>query len=199
MIDLAIDQCNTEDNDENDDQKVPEKVTSDEEQSDDYVPDLESIPSDDEGQVPFCPEPITNFIRAPISEIHDAYEITCTKFCDDTLRTVKETDQVFQLYQIRRGPIFPSSEFYEIWATTDGGASAAFNNHEAIPIWESFSKNHIVNRVRLTVFMRKTGVFYCPSDIRPEQCTHVIGMYTVQDANHTKFDLPPVPIWGPKR
>ena len=56
-----------------------------------------------------------------------------------------------------------------------------------------------MNRIRATIFMRKTGVFYCATDINPAQCTHVIGMFTMQDANHTKFDLPPVPIWGPKR
>ena len=47
--------------------------------------------------------------------------------------------------------------------------------------------------------MRKTGVFYCACDIDPAKCTHVIGMYTVQDAKHIKYDLPPVPIWGTKR
>ena len=30
-------------------------------------------------------------------------------------------------------------------ATTDGGASSAFDQHEAIVIWESFSKNIHVN------------------------------------------------------
>ena len=57
----------------------------------------------------------------------------------------------------------------------------------------------MVNRVRLSVFMRKTGVFYCAGDINPAKCTHVVGMFTTQDVNHTKFDLPPVSIWGPKR
>ena len=199
LIDMAIDQCDAEDIAEKADQKVPDNVTSDEEQSEDDVPDLESIPSDDEGQVPFRPEPLTNFIRAPKTNIYDAYEITCTEFCDDTLWNVKETNQIVQLCQIRRGPIFPTSEFYEMWATTDGGAKTAFNRHEAIQIWEAFSKDRIVNNIRLILFMRKTGMFYCECDINPASCTHVVGMFTVQDANHTKFDLPPVSIWGPKR
>ena len=82
-----------------------------------------------------------------------------------------------------------------MWATTDGGAKTAFNRHEAISIWEAFSKDRIVNNIRLILFMRKTGMFYyCECDINPASCTHVVGMFTVQDANHTKFDLPPVSI-----
>ena len=55
-----------------------------------------------------------------------------------------------------------------------------------------------MNKIRLTIFMRKTGVFYCARDMDSALFTHVIGMYTVQDAKHIKHDLPPVPIWGTK-
>ena len=41
LIDHAINQCDAEDEDDKGDKKVPDKVTSDEEKSEDYIPDLE--------------------------------------------------------------------------------------------------------------------------------------------------------------
>ncbi len=65
-------------------------------------------------------------------------------------------------------------------------------------IWETFSKDWNVNKFRLTVFMRKTGVFYCACEIDSARFTHVIGIFTLQDVKHIKYDLLPVPIWGTK-
>ena len=80
LIDQAIDQCYAEDQDDEGDKKVPEKVTQDEEGSDDDVPDLKSISSDDEGQAPYRPEPMTNFVSAPLSAIYNVEDINCTNF-----------------------------------------------------------------------------------------------------------------------
>ena len=197
LIDQAIDQCDAEE--ENGDEQVPELVYSDAEGSDkdhDEIPALESFPSDDRDHPD---SKLTNFVRAPASAIYDMEQGKCTTFCDDVLRAVKETDQILQLCQIRRGPVVPDPKIMEQWATTDGGASSAFNRHEAIDRWDSFSKQKNVNAYRLMVFMRKAGYFLYHCELNTEKFTHVIGLFTEQDANHTKFDLPPVPIWGTKR
>ena len=84
----------------------------------------------------------------------------------------------------------------EQWATTDSGASSTVKRHEAIEIWESFSKQIHVNTYWLMVFMRKAVYYLCHCELNPDKFTKVVGLFSVQDANHTKFELPPVPIWA---
>ena len=134
----AIDQCDAEY--KKGDEKAPAKVASDDGKSDDDIPDLESISSYDDEQGPFRPIRVTNLIPAPASAIYDMDKVKCTTFLDDFLPAVKETDQILQLCQILQGPVVPDPEIMEIWAATDGGASSAFNRHEAIDRWETFSK-----------------------------------------------------------
>ena len=119
LIDQVIDQCDAED--EKGDEKIPEKVASDDDKSDDDIPDLESISSDDEEQFSFHLDcELTDLIQAPASAIYDMDQVKCILFCDGTLRVVKETDQILQLCQILRGAVFPDSKLIEQWATTDG-------------------------------------------------------------------------------
>ena len=114
------------------------------------------------------------------------------------MRVVKGSETIVQLYQILRGPVQPNCIIMEQWATTDGKASSEFNRQDAIATWESFAKEKNVNLARLTIFMRKAGYFFCACDLNPSKLTHVIGMFTQQDAQHTEYELPPVPIWGTK-
>ena len=128
----------------------------------DEIPDLESFPSDDQDHPD---SKLTNFVLAPATAIYDMDQVKCTTICDDVHCAVKETDQILQLCQIQRGPVILDPKIMEQWATTDGGASSAFNRHEAIDRWESFSKQKYLNVYWLMVFMCKAGYFLCHCEL----------------------------------
>ena len=125
--------------------------------------------------------------------------LKCTIFCDEIISAVKETDQnhqILQLCRIQRGSVASDPKIMEQWATIDGGASSAFNRHEAIEIWESFSKQIHVNAYQHMVFVRKAVYYLCHCKLNPDKFTEVIGLFSVQDVYHMKLELPPVPIWA---
>ena len=86
----------------------------------------------------------------------------------------------------------------ELLSAGDGGASDAFNKHEAIELWEAHARNLQVAFYRRNMLLRRVGIFHGYDDEKDDisQCTAFLTGYTIADAGHTVYDLEPVPFWA---
>jgi hypothetical protein len=168
LIDIVMDAEDAQD-------AAPIPATKGNESEDsDEMPELESIP-DDENEEVFIP--INTLHRADPDRIVEVTDVSIMVYPDNTIRMDKRTDELVKVRQIVNGPIYPSFTILEKWATGDGGASQALNNFEANSIWYNFGRIPQVNIYRMVVMLRRAGIFHCYCDISIQECTEVMDVF----------------------
>ena len=203
LVDIAIDEMDGVTSPRNPDQTEgvssfsdPESESGSDEDNDDDLPELveedyESETGEDVVNIPFMQVPI---IATPIFVAPN--RVTTQLFSDDILRFETSTGRILRLEEIPRGPMYPEIDRLESWAAGDGGASISDDLDEALIKWTSHSKRAGVVVMRKILFLRRVGIFQEYEDGDIAVCTELLDFYYPADAGHTKYELPPVPVWA---